>query len=384
MNISLLIGSLIFLQVKSYQEVENQDTPKNHISKEEVRDIRHKFVGENLVSAGQAKPPDQTYISVGAIVCDVRAQKLNEGYLEKMRKMIDSVLTHSLGTPLHLVIITDKPSFEIVHAATLRTIGLYITETLLIFKDFIPWDTLTTVPKIWIEFVDITSITDVFRQEIDLMKKQFSLNITENIVVAKENDVTMVTSPKYSKDLFYLGPFYGNAFTQIKRLIMFDADLQVKKDLSNLDNYFDLMNSTELIGLPPEQTGYYSPLVNKLKNGKDEEFILTDDQLKIQGSNTGVVLYHLGKMRESVEYQSAISLENIEGIKKKLASLTVKIGFKVGGICGDQEFFTLLMWRLPHLFKMIPCSWNFQSMTIMHSRDYTCKLEPFILHQHNK
>ena len=24
--------------------------------------------------------------------------------------------------------------------------------------------------------------------------------------------------------------------------------------------------STELIGLPPEQTGYYSPLVNKLKN----------------------------------------------------------------------------------------------------------------------
>ena len=26
------------------------------------------------------------------------------------------------------------------------------------------------------------------------------------------------------------------------RLIMFDADLQVKKDVSNLDNYFDLMN----------------------------------------------------------------------------------------------------------------------------------------------
>ena len=26
------------------------------------------------------------------------------------------------------------------------------------------------------------------------------------------------------------------------RLIMFDADLQVKKDLSNLDKYFDLMN----------------------------------------------------------------------------------------------------------------------------------------------
>ena len=25
-------------------------------------------------------------------------------------------------------------------------------------------------------------------------------------------------------------------------LIMFDADLQVKKDLANLDKYFDLMN----------------------------------------------------------------------------------------------------------------------------------------------
>ena len=31
---------------------------------------------------------------------------------------------------------------------------------------------------------------------------------------------------------------------------------------------------------------------------------------------------------------------------------SVQIGFKVGGICGDQEFFTLLMWRLPHLFKV--------------------------------
>ena len=49
----------------------------------------------------------------------------------------------------------------------------------------------------------------------------------------------------------------------------------------------------------------------------------------------------------------------------------------------SMKYSNILIITFIPLFQIIPCSWNFQSSAYMASRDYTCKLKPFIVHQHS-
>merc|ERR1719468_1295937 len=85
--------------------------------------------------------------------------------------------------------------------------------------------------NLYIQFVDVNSIAKEYRMEIDVMKNVYSMNVNKDVQVQYNETFFFVISPKYSKDLFYVGPFYGNCMTNLDRLLVLDVDLEVKEDL---------------------------------------------------------------------------------------------------------------------------------------------------------
>ncbi|XP_022248871.1 xyloside xylosyltransferase 1-like [Limulus polyphemus] len=70
-----------------------------------------------------------------------------------------------------------------------------------------------------------------------------------------------------------------------------------------------------------------------------------------QGFNTGVVLFHLERMRNSILYNKLLQSD-------VLGSLCSKYYFK--GYLGHQDFFTLTGMEYPNLYYTLDCTWNRQ------------------------
>jgi len=181
-------------------------------------------------------------------------------------------------------------------------------------------------------------------------------------------------SPKYSQDLFYIGPFYAPAFSQLSRLMVFDVDLEVMEDLSTLHNYFHQMESEESIAVALDQTGFYLASSEILDKGGLLKHI--EDRSLLWGLNTGVVLYDLEKLRSNKIFQHQLQIENFSILSKSY-------GFSEHMV-GDQEWFNLLMWKYPSLFKILPCEYNYQDTGYIDLGHNKCTRQPKILHQHGK
>ena len=72
---------------------------------------------------------------------------------------------------------------------------------------------------------------------------------------------------------------------------------------------------------------------------------------ELQGFNSGVTLYHLGRMRESEEWEEELVVERMKEIAHQ---------FLFAGTVGDQDWLTVLGWVRPHLFHLLPCHYNVQ------------------------
>ena len=75
------------------------------------------------------------------------------------------------------------------------------------------------------------------------------------------------------------------------------------------------------------------------------------DKTELQGFNSGVALYHLGRMRESEEWEREVVVERMKEIAHQ---------FLFAGTVGDQDWLTVLGWVKPHLFYLLPCHYNVQ------------------------
>ena len=139
-----------------------------------------------------------------------------------------------------------------------KTIGKYMSEILLkeeygnnettteILKQYISSEEFRenkakNLPDIKIEFLDINSIIQRHNDTIQEMKKYFGPN-NKSIHISptdqrksyyfpdlpKDQEIDMVFPPRYSRDLFYIAPFYHLELPKVKKLIVVDLDIEFR------------------------------------------------------------------------------------------------------------------------------------------------------------
>ena len=98
------------------------------------------------------------------------------------------------------------------------------------------------IPRIKVEYLDVYSIIRKHQQHIEIMKQLFGhhaplgtvFNSKDEILKSREhllpddNNFVVVPSLKYTKDIFYLAPFYHLELVNIDKLVVLDADLQFR------------------------------------------------------------------------------------------------------------------------------------------------------------
>ena len=99
-----------------------------------------------------------------------------------------------------------------------------------------------TIPRLVVEYVNISSITSKHRPHIKIMKllygnhqpigtefrpgDQALRGLEHNL--PQDKDYVVVPSLKYTLDLFYLAPFYHLELKQLDKLVVLDVDLQFR------------------------------------------------------------------------------------------------------------------------------------------------------------
>ncbi|XP_023326036.1 uncharacterized protein LOC111699566 [Eurytemora carolleeae] len=328
------------------------------------QDLRKQVVFTELIKPSDIRLDDPQFIHLAMIITNVNKKELVPKILTVFSKNFNSILNTLKDTPLHLMLITDETSKPKVENIILQCIGRLLSESVILRSR----DGFITFPRFFVEFVNISPIIQQNRETIDVMKTLFS---KEETLPLKHEGAVVVISPKYREDLFYIGPFYHTSFPSLNRLMVFDVDLEIKEDLAVLNKQFDTMDSSEVIGVVLDQTGYYFHMSEYIT--KTNGVSLPQD--KILGLNTGVVLFNLEEMRKSELYLEQVQINRIKQLYNH---------FKVNGwVVGDQEWFNLLMWRYPHLYKVLPCEYNVQSVPVKLDQTMVrCTADIRILHTH--
>ena len=150
-------------------------------------------------------------------------------------------------------------------------IGRVLTERLLYVREH--WKvTEYTFPRLMVEFVDMNSITEKYRDKINLLKKHFSgqseLYKQKSSTTSRRNSCDAmggVPEPRYSQDLFYLSPLYPLVFPHLSRLILLDADLLFHTSLEQLWRHFNLFSSQQVVSFAPDLSPHYRNMLHQYR-----------------------------------------------------------------------------------------------------------------------
>ena len=252
----------------------------------------------------------------------------------KMRHNLDSLLTHSSGTPLHFVIITDRRSLNSAAESLDSILRQHVAERVITGR----WSRVRNVPRITWTFVDCEKIVSLERDFFTAMKRNSRQGLSGR--------------GSYSEDLFYIAPIYHKAFASLDRIIFLDSkDLEFRCDIKLLDDQFDAMSETAVIGIGPDLTPHYRQ-ETKVFRARHPDTEVGDPGPRSQGYNSGVVLYRLDRMRASAVYNKYITSK---GVDKLMTSFMYKM------FLAEQDWLTNLGWTRPDLFYNLPCEFNRQT-----------------------
>ncbi|RWS06962.1 Xyloside xylosyltransferase 1-like protein [Dinothrombium tinctorium] len=151
--------------------------------------------------------------------------------------------------------------------------------------------------------------------------------------------------------LFFVSLILHRYFVNIERLIVIDVDIKVKTSLQELESKFDEFSNSAMIGIANEQQPIYRHLLYKYRSQRNRTEFGNPHPYGLPGLNSGVLLLHLQRMRDSSVYNSMLNPLSI-------ASLANQYYFH--GHLGDQDFYTLLSFNEPTLFYNLNCTWNRQ------------------------
>ncbi len=182
---------------------------------------------------------------------------------------------------------------------------------------------------------------------MDLLAKKM-----HEIVSKMQKHFSHSPSSYYGDSLFFISiGLFKILDLNIKKIIMLDADLKFKNDISLLHNEFNKFKDTNVIGIARDGQPVYRHVFWKYRNENPNTRVGSPPPDGLTGFNSGVLLLDLEKMRHSLLYQSLITPESVD-------RLTEKYSFQ--GHLGDQDFFSLIGMENEEVFHVLPCTWNRQ------------------------
>ena len=290
--------------------------------------------------ATQLEDPRETrhragHITLGmTIILKPGASKMDETFEFKMKINLNSLLTHSSGTPLHFVIITDRRSLSSAAESLDNILRQHVAERVISGR----WSRVRAVPRVTWTFVDCEKIVSLERDFFTAMKRNSRQGLGGG--------------GSYSEDLFYIAPIYHKAFVRLDRIIFLDSkDLEFRCDIQLLDDQFDAMSETAVIGIGPDLTPHYRHETRVFRT-RHPDTEVGEPGPRGQGYNSGVVLYRLDRMRASAVYNGYIAPR---GVDRLMTSFMYQM------FLAEQDWLTNLGWSHPDLFYNLPCEFNRQT-----------------------
>jgi len=249
-------------------------------------------------------------------------------------EILDSVLEHSSGTPLHLILVTDRASIASVGNIMGDWLASRIAIKVLVARGW-RWSRFAGMPSVVVSYVDLADIVSRGNGFIEAIRG-WSKETEEN---------------QYSHDLFYIAPLLHLGLPLIHRLIMIDIDLVFRADVKELWQEFDQMEERALFAIGRDLSPYYrATLIGAgfIREHPNSELGLPG---QYQGVNMGVVLHRLDKQRQSQELKQLLSPKNVT---------TLLDHFRMVPLLAVQDWFTQVSWQKPHLLHILDCKWNRQ------------------------
>ena len=317
------------------QQERRNSTFEKHLTKTEELLGKHLYIPQ-FTRLVDITTPSHTFINIGlTVINNKNTSHFATSFEIKLTKNMRSILTHSSGAPLHFIIITDTHSIKDVASFFSNLISQHVSEGVIIRRSW-RWRRMKGIPKLQISFADC--------EEIVKLEKSFFLAMKRNSQQGNS------TGGSYTEDLFYIAPVYHRAFPGLDKIIFLDSkDLEFTSDIKLLHNQFNIMGNA-LIGVGKELTPHYrSILGDYVKNNPNTSLGLPGP---MQGFNTGVVLYRLDKMRESVLYNHYVTPGGVD-------QLMTKYNYEM--FLAEQDWMTNLGFSYPELFYNLPCNYNRQT-----------------------
>ena len=275
------------------------------------------------------------HITLGmTIIMKQGADNIDTVFEFKMRNNLNSLLTHSSGTPLHFVIITDRRSLSSAAESLDKILGQHVAERVITGS----WSRARAVPRVTWTFVDCEMIVTLERDFFTAMKRNSRQGLSGG--------------GSYSEDLFYIAPIYHRAFASLDRIIFLDSkDLEFRCDIALLDAQFEAMSETAVIGIGPDLTPHYRQQARVFR-ARHPDTRVGGPGPGAQGYNSGVVLYRLDRMRDSAVYNEFIAPRGVDRLMTR---------FLYTMFLAEQDWLTNLGWTHPELFHNLPCEFNRQT-----------------------
>ena len=335
-------GSYIFCVI-SINSVFVQKNTENYV--ENLQKIRE----GKFTEPGKVRPPSEEFINLGLIIINLKQTSyLDKVFSKQIKTIFNDIFKFNSGTPLHFVIVTNKFSIEAVSLVLSEIVGKYLSEQAILEKSW-RWRRIKALPRLSFSFVDADEILNIDRKFVSALKNQ-NLNDKD------------VSKDKYAADLFYIAPLYHRAFQAMDKIIIMDStDIIIVSDIKDLNDEFDNLEDDAIMEIGLDMSPHYrTQLGDYYKTDILSELGMPG---RFQGLNTGVVLFHLEKMRRSKEYNQHITPEKVTALFQH---------YRTKMTVGDQDWFTLLSFTEPQLFTILPCQYNAQtSMQYWHSHKET-------------
>ena len=201
------------------------------------------------------------------------------------------------------------------------TISQFLTMNILRLKDEykVEWIRVDKIGSLKISFVDIQDIIKDDEEVIEALKENIDESLfNQEVICGNENS-------KYVNDLFYIAPLYHRKMSNLKKILFLDIDISVNHHIKKLWVQFQDMEdksnvneeiSSKCIGLGLDLSPhYYHRLVDYIAEHPDTDL---GSPGKLQGYNTGVVLFNLDCLRKS-------ELEKIHLQPKKVKLLLINV-----------------------------------------------------------
>ena len=268
-----------------------------------------------LVQPGQLLYTGEDWLHLGLVMAGVgMVEHPEQYYVTRLHRLVKSAVKYSDGVPLHLVFISDRPSLETISSQVESSLGSILLRGLLVHSERWIW-ARHTFPPVRVEFVDITAITDPFRHTIEHMKLHFNRWDEAYRYNDSTGDYQYWPASKYHKDLFYVSPFYHLVFP-FKQMMVVDADIEFRASVPDIYSQLEQYSGEQVVSLGPDLGPYYRIALHAHRTEQPDSEL--GEPGRLQGVNTGVVLLHLARMRESEMFNTFLQTEEIDRVCNKL------------------------------------------------------------------